>query len=176
MTMKSIPTTQSALLEPVKSSKVYKNWLASHDTEVEAALVQRQRAEAFQGIADQARAVLANRKVADPQQLVRASSDLAAAERERDACLAEAAEIERLAILAGQYGEATVRFATDVLMRANSEQVEILSKEIAELAKRHGVELTPPDAMRLPPMRVYDQFRMGTIDDRISALWYLLAD
>ena len=172
--MKSIPISETDLLAPIKASSQFKSWLKSHATEQRAALVQTQRAEAFQAIADQARRTLADRATADPQQLVRASSDLAAAEREQQACLAEAAEIERLAILAGQYGEATVRFATDVLMRANSEQVEILSKEIAELAKRHGVEITSPDSLQLPPMRVYDRFRTGTIDDRISALWYML--
>ena len=172
--MKTIPITQSALLEPVKSSKVYKNWLASHATEVKAADEQRRRAGAFQAIAGQARAVLADRATADPQMLIRASGDLHAAERERDACIAEAEEIERQAILAGQHGEATVKLAADELMKANSEQAATLASELAELAKRHGVELTEPDAMQLPPMRVYDLFRMGTIDDRITALWFML--
>ena len=169
-----LPITNEALLAPIKQSKAYSSWLKSHATEVRAADEMRRRAGAFAGIADQARAVLVNRKAADPQMLIRASGDLQAAERERAACLAEAEAIEQRAILTGPHGEATVKLATDELMKANTEQHAILATEIDELAKRHAVQIGVPDALTLPPMRLYDLFGHGGLDDRISALWYLL--
>ena len=175
MTMKNeLPITNEALLAPIKASSQFKSWCKSHATEQKAADEQRRRAGAFADIAGEAEATLANRKQADPQELVRASSDLRAAAREQLACLAEAQAIEAKAILAGEHGEATVRFATDHLMAVNSEQHATLAAEIDELAKRHAVQIVVPDALTLPPMRLYDQFAVGGLDDRISALWYML--
>ena len=167
-----IVTEPKQLLTPVLKSKSWAGWQSDHKEALAASQEQRNRAEAFAQIFREAEATLENRATADPRALVRASSDLRAAQRERQACEARAAEIEKLAILESPHAKETLELAVQTLVDAGRDHREALAAGLTDLGQRFGVVIEMPPLLKTKPELLLASFDSGP--ERIENLWYLL--